>query len=278
MPAAVPVIDGKKPCSRCREVLPVEVFRYSLRKTTGKYTYSSACKPCENSAVQTRRDADREGYNAYHRARWAKVSEEEKSRKRSASSRWYASDKGKAYKRGWYWENLESQRVYQRVWSAEKRATGYKYEFPSGQRKCSDCDVLKEETQFPSRSSSVCKLCNRARVREWRTENPERSRSAAKSWRDRNPDQMRVQRRRRRSRKAGAQGQHSADDIKRLVHRFHGLCAYCGVEPFNDIEHVVPLSRGGSDYIGNLLPACRTCNSKKHKKLLIEWKAEVYNR
>ena len=48
-------------------------------------------------------------------------------------------------------------------------------------------------------------------------------------------------------------------------------CSYC----FNlcdTVDHVVPLVRGGSNQIGNLVPACRKCNSSKGSKLIVEWK------
>lgn len=48
-------------------------------------------------------------------------------------------------------------------------------------------------------------------------------------------------------------------------------CFYCG-EAGGTIDHVIPLSRGGSHAIGNLVPACRTCNLSKGKKLIVEWK------
>lgn len=42
-------------------------------------------------------------------------------------------------------------------------------------------------------------------------------------------------------------------------------CAYCG----NDGEgwdHVVPTSRGGTDHLTNLVPACNWCNAQKGRK------------
>jgi hypothetical protein len=38
------------------------------------------------------------------------------------------------------------------------------------------------------------------------------------------------------------------------------------------LDHVVPLVRGGTNYEGNLVPACRKCNSSKAAWLLTEWK------
>ena len=47
-------------------------------------------------------------------------------------------------------------------------------------------------------------------------------------------------------------------------------CAYCD-SLASTIDHVVPLSRGGTHYEGNLAPACRSCNSRKHRRFIAEW-------
>jgi 5-methylcytosine-specific restriction endonuclease McrA len=38
-----------------------------------------------------------------------------------------------------------------------------------------------------------------------------------------------------------------------------------------NIDHVVPVSRGGSDRVSNLALACRTCNEAKGALLPEEW-------
>jgi 5-methylcytosine-specific restriction endonuclease McrA len=38
-------------------------------------------------------------------------------------------------------------------------------------------------------------------------------------------------------------------------------------------DHVVPLIRGGRSVRGNLVPACKDCNSKKQSLLVWEWDA-----
>lgn len=47
-------------------------------------------------------------------------------------------------------------------------------------------------------------------------------------------------------------------------------CSYCG-DPATVIDHVVPLSRGGTNELANLAPACAPCNGSKGAKLLSEW-------
>jgi len=47
---------------------------------------------------------------------------------------------------------------------------------------------------------------------------------------------------------------------------FQHCCAYCE-QPFTklEIEHITPLSKGGSHTLHNIVPACRSCNAKKHR-------------
>lgn len=48
-------------------------------------------------------------------------------------------------------------------------------------------------------------------------------------------------------------------------------CTYCTAKA-TTIDHVIPRSRGGHHYEGNLTPACLSCNSAKNDLLLSEWK------
>lgn len=48
-------------------------------------------------------------------------------------------------------------------------------------------------------------------------------------------------------------------------------CAYC-TKPATTVDHVVPLVRGGTNYEGNLVPCCKSCNSSKSGALIVEWR------
>lgn len=52
-----------------------------------------------------------------------------------------------------------------------------------------------------------------------------------------------------------------------------GLCHYCA-EKFSPeeltMDHVVPIARGGKSSKGNLVPACKACNSKKKLSTPVE--------
>jgi len=51
-------------------------------------------------------------------------------------------------------------------------------------------------------------------------------------------------------------------------------CTYCHTERASTWDHVVPRSLGGPDTRGNLVPACRSCNSSKGARPLGEWLAD----
>ena len=53
-----------------------------------------------------------------------------------------------------------------------------------------------------------------------------------------------------------------------------GVCDYCGrPTPPGELtmDHIVPLSRGGRSRRGNVVPACKDCNSRKQHLLPTEW-------
>lgn len=99
-----------------------------------------------------------------------------------------------------------------------------------------------------------------------------------RKWRLNHPDQAaeiaRQAKHRRRARKHDAIGSHTSTDIDILYINQHGLCAYCSTPLHGKyhVDHIVPLSRGGTDYAENLTLTCPRCNLSKGDKLLSEWK------
>lgn len=55
-----------------------------------------------------------------------------------------------------------------------------------------------------------------------------------------------------------------------------GRCYYCGrPTPARELtmDHIVPLVRGGRSTRGNVVPACKECNTRKKSLLPMEWAA-----
>lgn len=99
-----------------------------------------------------------------------------------------------------------------------------------------------------------------------------------RAWRKANPEQSAkiayIAKHRRRARKANAIGSHTTADIERIYLAQNGCCAYCDMPLPADkyhLDHIIPLSRGGSDNADNLTISCSRCNLSKGDKLLSEW-------
>ena len=53
-----------------------------------------------------------------------------------------------------------------------------------------------------------------------------------------------------------------------------GVCGYCGKEtPPKELtmDHIVPVARSGRSTKGNVVPACKECNTKKKQLLTMVW-------
>lgn len=60
----------------------------------------------------------------------------------------------------------------------------------------------------------------------------------------------------------------SPEQWQNVINDFGNRCAYCGAEGDLVMDHVVPINRSalGEHRLGNLVPACRDCNSRKGDK------------
>lgn len=90
---------------------------------------------------------------------------------------------------------------------------------------------------------------------------------AHRRWKKKNPERMAHLRARRYAQERGAKGSHTLEEWERVKRKYDHKCAYCGKRAKLTKDHIVPLSKGGDDYIANIQPLCRSCNSKKHNHI-----------
>lgn len=101
--------------------------------------------------------------------------------------------------------------------------------------------------------------------RQYRTQNRERmaTRDLAK-YRE-NPTPILAKNRGRKALRRNAEGVHTATDIETIYDNQSGNCAYCSaaLRGVYDVDHVIPLAVGGSNWPDNLCCACKPCNRRK---------------
>ena len=141
--------------------------------------------------------------------------------------------------------------------------------------------------------------------REWMRRNPGKAREAMRRWRQRHPEKHNAQgrdyyarhkqslasyfatyirthrelrqaiRARRRSRELAAEGNHTTEQWLALLRTYGHRCAYCDAAGPLEPDHRIPLARGGTNYIENIVPACRRCNTRKRLLTEDEFRARL---
>ena len=109
--------------------------------------------------------------------------------------------------------------------------------------------------------------------RQWRQANLERHRALCRKWAKDHPEEMRAIVARRRALVLGADGSHTKADVERLFAEQDGYCLGCAgdlAELGYHVDHIHPLSKGGSNGPENLQLLCPTCNRQKSDKT--DWK------
>ena len=82
-----------------------------------------------------------------------------------------------------------------------------------------------------------------------------------------NPERISHLKARRYAREKNAIGRHSLEEWKELCVKNNNKCAVCKEEKKLTKDHIIPLSEKGTDYIENIQPLCRNCNSRKWKTI-----------
>ncbi len=165
-----------------------------------------------------------------------------------------------AWQKAWRQKNLEKARAKDRA----------RYQKDKEKR-------LKATGEYAKRNI----LKTREYKRNWKLRNPKKTREAnQRFWKSENRKKQQAQYRqrpevklrsihkehRRRAAKLNCERPATALQLTALKQSVRN-CYYCGVEhPKMHFEHMIPLVRGGSHAIENIVMSCPTCNLTKHDK------------
>ena len=172
---------------------------------------------------------------------------------------------------------------------------------------CSKCGVEKPESEFGKNARgagglmSCCKSCVNEYQRLRYANDPENARAKVAAYRERNPERVRASaaisyekrkgqvlaycrrwRKPQRGREWQAARKHNrrvmagpaitADIVRELKAEYGGVCPYCRETIVNGhIDHIRPISKGGTNARENLVYCCATCNTQKGNKSLLQF-------
>jgi 5-methylcytosine-specific restriction endonuclease McrA len=98
---------------------------------------------------------------------------------------------------------------------------------------------------------------NRDKLREWH-----------KAYRLQNLHRHYIWHHNYRTRQRQAEGSFTVEQWVGLCEKYGNKCLWCKQELPLTIDHIVPLSKGGSNFISNIQPLCRRCNSRKSGRVM----------
>lgn len=115
--------------------------------------------------------------------------------------------------------------------------------------------------------------------REWWNANPEKQKEYRQKFRRNNPKKIARWEKnntyRRRALKRQAEGSFTYEEFFALCNESGWICAYCGCQLDPETataDHMIPLSRGGSNNIENIAASCLSCNCSKKDKTPEEYR------
>jgi hypothetical protein len=211
--------------------------------------------------------------------------EEHKDERAEYNRQWHEKNREerREYRKAYYEAHQEEIRQYSKDYAKEHRDERREYErqrynSPDGRIK-----ILAKNARSRSRNRERIRERTRKYYRSNRVVILAQSREYGREYRKR-PEAKHLARIRKLRRRAREEQVHhypyTQVELSERLDQFKSKCAYCGKTVGSDNEavkhwdHFIPLSKGGADCIGNLVPSCSSCNQSKNNRDPQEWYAE----
>lgn len=176
-----------------------------------------------------------------------------------------------------YWENIDYERSRSAQYYSENKekckAYTKKYSAENKDR------IKASRKNYKSKNRELIARKNR----EYNEANRDTIKARKRRYYDENRDRYRSYVRNRRALIRGAEGTHSKDDIILILEKQNWLCAnpMCSKDlqkVQRHVDHIVPLSKGGSNLPSNLQCLCGKCNRSKHDMDFDDWLKRMENK
>lgn len=180
------------------------------------------------------------------------------------------SDIHKEYMAAWHSKNKEQQARYREENKQKIKEISLRWREKNPERHAENARNWAAKNPEKVRKNRI----------EWRKKNPERAAELARKWRQRNPEKQRQIMFHTNSRKRGLRLLIAHGLTDRLGIKQGWKCPYCMacIKSSFEIDHIHPVSRGGSGDESNLQLTCKSCNCSKGAKThqeFIDWKSRI---
>ena len=254
-PEAVPT----KPCKGCGLEKPTADFH----KSSNPCGFTARCKICHYAQVSAKRLENHEENKAKARQKANAKYQEAPEFFREKARRWRAAnpEKARAVSRACEEACRDKRQAYRAANTERRKAYQKAYTATNKER------LLAYNREYYQKNAAAVK----ARIKTANEAKPDFYADIHRRWKKANPDACRAMSNRRRTRLTGNGGSYTAKQWIELKSRFDNRCLMCNrqePEILLTFDHIVPVSRGGTSDITNGQPLCKSCNSKKHRKIL----------
>lgn len=258
-----------KICSSCKIKKPIMLFS---KHSSSKDGLKSSCKECLKEAARIYRIENKDRIR--ESIKKARSLDPDRFREYNARYREKNKEKIKQYDKKYRLENRDKEILRKKRYRAENRE---KIACRISLAKKEDPERFKKYSEdYRARNLAKAREASKNWARKAYLENPEKYRQISKEWRERNPEQVRIMDYKRRHRELSAEGSHSAADIRAIHKSQKYRCVYCKVSTKEEyhIDHIQPLSKGGSNWPSNIQILCPTCNMRKSAKDPVDFAQE----
>ena len=226
-----------KTCSHCKQEKAVSEF---YKRAKSKDGLKSRCKECCKLFPSNSREA-----KAIVAKRWR---ENNPAKHLASVAKWRQNnpEKHAGYTRRWRKANPIITVKIARLTDEEKKAR----------------DKVTQRAHYDTNKDAVV-----ARNNKWNKANRAKVNTARRKWNAENPEAVRVEKHTRRARLTGNGGSYTANEWQALLEHCDYICQCCGEEKDLTVDHIIPVTLGGTSNIDNLQPLCQPCNSSKGAKI-----------
>jgi hypothetical protein len=234
-----------KKCNQCGKELPLEMF---YKNKGCKDGVAGQCKECYSKNRKKFREKNRKCLLEQDKQRYER--NKSKVLKRVKKYRETHKEQVLAAKKEWYQKNKERHAANGKLYveKNKEKVKQYKKQYAEQNK-----DKLREQN------------------RQLYLKNKDKRRNNAKMWKKANPEKRSVSEQKRRALKKGLLSTLTPEQWKAAMEHFNNKCAYCGKEEKLTQDHFEALSNNGEYTHNNIIPACISCNSKKHDLNFFEW-------